>query len=228
MSTILSNHRDNTSIAVEDPSVRKKVVEDLWKCVRCYTFNALMKNETSGMDDFYDRFDGIMNRILIDKRETEEFIGGFSDFKWNSITEDEWMEFYNFCVEKHVKYMLIRVAQQNPDTFALSPDMALTEDDEILNIPGAYLACFTKEDVIALDKETEEAVEWWNTTGRQLFIDEHGIESLLAEETEGSMRFDHLVEDSKEWWKTTGRQLLINKLGKKLAETFYSDIFVEA
>ena len=228
MSTILSNHRDNTSVAVQDPCVRKKVVEDLWKCVRCYTLNALMKIETSGMDEFYDRFDGIMNRILIDKRETEEFIGGFSDFKWNSITEDEWMEFYNFCVEKHVKYMLIRVAQQNPDTFALSPDMALTEDDEILNIPGAYRACFTKEDVIALDKETEEAVEWWNTTGRQLFIDEHGIESLLAEETEGSMRFDHLVEDSKEWWKTTGRQLLINKLGKKLAETLYSDIFVEA
>jgi hypothetical protein len=183
-----------------------------------------MKYETSGMDEFCERFDGIMNRILIDKRETEEFIGGFSEFKWNSITEDEWMEFYNFCAEKHVKYMLIRVAQQNPDTYALSPDMALTEDDEELNIPGAYRACFTKEDVIALDKETEEAVEWWKTTGRQLFIDEHGIRALFAEETEFSRCFGDRSKDDQKWWKTTGRQLLENEIGTEILDM---EIFFE-
>lgn len=209
------------------PSPRNEVVQDLWKCVRCYALSRLMKDETSGIEEFYYRFDHIMNRILLDKKETDEFIGGFSQFKWNSITEDEWMKFYDFCVHKHLKYMLIHVAHQNPDTYALSPDMALTEDDETLNIPGAYRACFTKEDVIAFDKETEEAVEWWKTTGRQLFIDQHGIESLLAEETEGSMRVDNMSEDSKEWWKTTGRQLLIDELGNKISETFYLDIFVK-
>ena len=225
MSTTVSTiYNDNTSIAVQDPCIRKKVVEDLWKCVRCYRLNTLMKDETSGMDEFCERFDGIMNRILIDKRETEEFIGGFSEFKWNSITEDEWMEFYNFCAEKHVKYMLIRVAQQNPDTYALSPDMALTEDDEKLNIPGAYRACFTKEDVIALDKETEEAVEWWKTTGRQLFIDQHGIRALFAEATALSRCFGEMSKDDQKWWKTTGRQLLENEIGTEIIDM---EIFFE-
>lgn len=180
--TLNDKLNDNTSIAVDNPSIRNEVVEDLWKCVRCYALKRLMKDKTSGMEDFSYRFDDIMNRIRLDKRETDEFIGGFSQFKWNSITEEEWMEFYDFCAQKHVKYMLIQVAEQNPDQYALSSYMALTEEDEMLKIPGAYSACLTKEDHLDLDMETNEAEEWWNNTGRQLFIDEHGIEALLYEE----------------------------------------------
>ena len=206
------------------PSPRNEVVQDLWKCVRCYALNRLMKKETTGIEEFSYRFNNIMNRILLDKKETDEFIGGFSQFKWNSVTEDEWMKLYDFCVQKHVKYMLIRVAHQNPDTYALSPDMALTEDDETLNIPGAYRACFTKEDVIALDKETEEAVEWWKTTGRQLFIDEHGIRALFAEATALSRCFGDMSKDNQKWWKTTGRQLLENEIGTEILDM---EIFFE-
>jgi len=183
-----------------------------------------MKDETSGMDEFYERFDSIMNRILLDKKETDELIGGFSQFKWNTITADEWMKFYDFCAEKHVKYMLIRVAQQNPDTYALSSDMTLTEEDDILKIPGAYQACMTKEDNIALDKETEEAVEWWKTTGRQLFIDEHGIRALFAENTALSRCFGDMSKDDQKWWKTTGRQLLENEIGTEIIDM---EIFFE-
>ena len=206
-------------------SIRNEVVEDLWKCVRCYALKRLMKDETSGMDEFYERFDDIMNRILLDKKETDELIGGFSQFKWNSITEDEWMKFYDFCVQKHVKYMLIHVAHQNPDTYALSPDMTLTEEDDILKIPGAYRACFTKEDDIALDEETEEAEIWWKTTGRQQFIDEHGIMALLAEATALCTRFSDMSKEDRKWWKTTGRQMLEYEIGAGIQmESFFDTL----
>lgn len=175
---------DNTSIAVDNPAVRTKVVDDLWICVRCCKMN-MIKDTTSNMNEFYTHFDNKMNALLADKRETDEYIGGFSQYKWNSITEDEWMNFYDFCAQKHVQYMFIDIAKKNPDKYALSPDMMLTPNDKQFRAPLLAQACMTTYERYVFDEQTEEeedAAEWWRTTGRQELIDRDGLDAVLFEE----------------------------------------------
>ena len=175
---------DNTSIAVDNPSVRAKVVDDLWICVRCCKMN-MIKDTTTNMNDFYTRFDNKMNALLADKRETDEYIGGFSQYKWNSITEEEWMNFYDFCAQKHVQYMLIDIAKKNPDKYVISPDMMLTPNDKHFRAPLLAQACMTTYERFVFDQqseEEEEAAEWWRTTGRQELIDRDGLDAVLLEE----------------------------------------------
>ena len=181
----LNDHlNDNTSVAVENPSVRTKVVDDLWICVRCSKMN-MMKDTTTNMNEFYTRFDNKMNALLADKRQTDEYIGGFSQYKWKSITEEEWMKFYDFCAQKHVQYMFIDIAKKNPDKYVLSPDMMLTPNDKSIRIPLVAQACMTRYDRYVFDMQVEgdnELAEWWRTTGRQKMIDRDGLDAVLLEE----------------------------------------------
>jgi hypothetical protein len=175
---------DNTSIAVDNPSVRANVVDDLWICVRCCKMN-MIQDTTTNMNEFNTRFNDKMNALLEDKRETDEFIGGFSQYKWNSITEEEWMKLYELCAQKHVHYMLIDTANQNPDKYVLSPDMMLTPNDKKFRAPLLAQACMTTYERYVFDEqsvEEEEAAEWWRTTGRQELIDRDGLDAVLLHE----------------------------------------------
>lgn len=183
---LVSNNtlNDNTSIAVDNPSVRTKVVDDLWICVRCCKMN-MIKDNTSNINEFYVRFDNKMNSLLMEKRQTDEYIGGFSKYKWNSITEEEWLALYNLCIEKHTKYMFINIAKKNPDKYTLSPDMMLTSNDKHFRAPLLAQACMTTYERFVFDQQSEEeedATEWWRTTGRQEMIDRDGLDAVLLEE----------------------------------------------
>lgn len=116
-------------------NIRNIVINDLWHMIRCTPLLSVLKDINTTPHNFDEEFFRPVCEIYYEKKNTDQTIGGFSQIKWNTVTENEIIAFREHCIRKNVTYALITIGKQEPNKYHLSQEILddISELDEPIN-----------------------------------------------------------------------------------------------